>query len=117
MMAGRIGTVRIALKNELNHIGAESPGVFPQKGVGVRGCGGAGHTTPGPPPSPPPRRPTAWFVPGACLPTRCLVSPACVCPTRAGTPKWEHITTQIGMFAFTGLSPEQIDALREDHTV
>lgn len=31
-----------------------------------------------------------------------------------GTPgKWNHITEQIGMFSFTGLSPEQVTKLRE----
>lgn len=25
--------------------------------------------------------------------------------------KWNHITDQIGMFAFTGLTPEQVDVL------
>jgi len=29
-----------------------------------------------------------------------------------GTPgKWDHITSQIGMFSFTGLTPEQVDYL------
>jgi len=30
---------------------------------------------------------------------------------------WEHITDQIGMFAFTGLLPEHVDALRLEHHV
>ncbi|KAK8805458.1 hypothetical protein WA158_002114 [Blastocystis sp. Blastoise] len=30
---------------------------------------------------------------------------------------WSHITNQIGMFSFTGLSPEQIDRLREQYHV
>jgi aspartate aminotransferase len=39
-----------------------------------------------------------------------------------GTPapdggKWEHITDQIGMFAYTGLSAAHVDALRERHHV
>ena len=31
--------------------------------------------------------------------------------------KWEHITSQIGMFAYTGLSAENVDALRADHHI
>ncbi|GAM84577.1 hypothetical protein ANO11243_025730 [Dothideomycetidae sp. 11243] len=31
--------------------------------------------------------------------------------------KWDHITDQIGMFAYTGLKPEQMDALAKDHSV
>lgn len=27
---------------------------------------------------------------------------------------WNHITEQIGMFCYTGLSPEQVDKLRDD---
>ncbi|KAK0400460.1 hypothetical protein QR680_015257 [Steinernema hermaphroditum] len=35
-----------------------------------------------------------------------------------GTPgKWEHITQQIGMFSFTGLSPQQVDHLVKVHKV
>jgi len=30
---------------------------------------------------------------------------------------WSHITSQIGMFAFTGLTPEQMDALMREHSV
>ncbi|KAL0258823.1 aspartate transaminase aat1 [Diplodia seriata] len=30
---------------------------------------------------------------------------------------WSHITNQIGMFAYTGLKPEQMDALAKDHSV
>ncbi|KAK4196991.1 putative aspartate aminotransferase mitochondrial precursor [Triangularia verruculosa] len=30
---------------------------------------------------------------------------------------WSHITSQIGMFAYTGLSPEQMDALAKEHSV
>ncbi|KAL1922646.1 uncharacterized protein VTP21DRAFT_10185 [Calcarisporiella thermophila] len=30
---------------------------------------------------------------------------------------WKHITDQIGMFCYTGLTPEQTDALRQDHHV
>lgn len=30
---------------------------------------------------------------------------------------WEHITSQIGMFAYTGLSPEHVDALRNEHHI
>ncbi|RMD44549.1 hypothetical protein DV735_g572, partial [Chaetothyriales sp. CBS 134920] len=30
---------------------------------------------------------------------------------------WDHITNQIGMFAYTGLSPEQMDALAKEHSV
>ena len=31
--------------------------------------------------------------------------------------QWEHITSQIGMFAYTGLSAEHVDALREGHHI
>jgi len=30
---------------------------------------------------------------------------------------WDHITNQIGMFAYTGLKPEQMDALAKEHSV
>jgi len=30
---------------------------------------------------------------------------------------WSHITSQIGMFAYTGLNPEQMDALAKKHSV
>ncbi|ODV89983.1 hypothetical protein CANCADRAFT_99031 [Tortispora caseinolytica NRRL Y-17796] len=30
---------------------------------------------------------------------------------------WSHITSQIGMFAYTGLSPEQVDTLAKEHSV
>jgi aspartate aminotransferase len=30
---------------------------------------------------------------------------------------WEHITSQIGMFCYTGLTPEHVDKLRSDHSV
>jgi len=36
----------------------------------------------------------------------------------AGSVKnWDHITNQIGMFCFTGMTPEQVDALMRDHSV
>jgi len=30
---------------------------------------------------------------------------------------WDHITNQIGMFAFLGISPEQVEKLKKDHHV
>lgn len=30
---------------------------------------------------------------------------------------WDHITSQIGMFCYTGLSPEQVDRLRHEFSV
>ncbi|KAK9463982.1 pyridoxal phosphate-dependent transferase [Lipomyces oligophaga] len=30
---------------------------------------------------------------------------------------WSHITSQIGMFCYTGLSPQQVDTLRSDYSV
>lgn len=30
---------------------------------------------------------------------------------------WDHIVNQIGMFSFTGLSPEQVKRLEEKHAV
>jgi aspartate aminotransferase len=30
---------------------------------------------------------------------------------------WSHITKQIGMFSFTGLTPEQVDTLRQDYAI
>ena len=30
---------------------------------------------------------------------------------------WSFITQQIGMFSFSGLKPEQVDALREKHGI
>jgi len=36
----------------------------------------------------------------------------------AGSTKdWSHITDQIGMFCFTGLNPDQVKAMREEHHV
>jgi aspartate aminotransferase, mitochondrial len=32
-------------------------------------------------------------------------------------PDWSHITRQIGMFSFTGLSPKQCDALIQEHHI
>jgi len=38
--------------------------------------------------------------------------------TAAGsTLNWSHVVSQIGMFAFTGLSPEEVDALAAEHNV
>jgi len=33
------------------------------------------------------------------------------------TRNWDHITTQIGMFSYTGLTPEQCDKITKDHHV
>jgi len=33
------------------------------------------------------------------------------------TRNWDHITTQIGMFSFTGLTPEQCDRITKEHHV
>jgi aspartate aminotransferase len=33
------------------------------------------------------------------------------------TKNWEHITKQIGMFAYSGLSKDQVMKMREDHHV
>ncbi|KAK9490366.1 pyridoxal phosphate-dependent transferase [Lipomyces doorenjongii] len=33
------------------------------------------------------------------------------------TRDWSHITSQIGMFCFTGLTPEQVDTLRTEYSV
>lgn len=30
---------------------------------------------------------------------------------------WSHITSQIGMFAYTGLNPDQMKTLAEEHSV
>lgn len=30
---------------------------------------------------------------------------------------WDHITNQIGMFAFLGISPEQVEKLIKDHHI
>lgn len=30
---------------------------------------------------------------------------------------WDHITNQIGMFAFTGLKPEHVNRLREEYHI
>lgn len=38
--------------------------------------------------------------------------------TERGTPgTWDHITKHIGMFTFTGLSPEQVDVMVEKHHI
>lgn len=36
---------------------------------------------------------------------------------RGNSNNWEHITNQIGMFCFTGLSQEQVGKLTSDHHV
>eukprot|EP01080_Neovahlkampfia_damariscottae_P012165 gene12165-5655_t len=33
------------------------------------------------------------------------------------TKNWDHITNQIGMFAFSGLSPEEVEAIKEKHHI
>ena len=33
------------------------------------------------------------------------------------TRDWSHLTSQIGMFCFTGLTPEQVEGLMERHHV
>jgi len=33
------------------------------------------------------------------------------------TRDWSHIVNQIGMFAFTGLTPEEVDELREKYHI
>ena len=38
-------------------------------------------------------------------------------PSPAGGGDWSHVDSQIGMFAFTGLSAAQVDRLREVHNV
>jgi aspartate aminotransferase, mitochondrial len=30
---------------------------------------------------------------------------------------WSHITNQIGMFAYTGLKPEEVEKLTKEHSV
>ena len=37
--------------------------------------------------------------------------------TRGNPHNWAHITDQIGMFCFTGLSPEQVGRLTDEHAV
>ena len=58
-------------------------------------------------------------VPLACEQVVCVCAcVCCVCPCvfalRAG---WAHIESQVGMFAFSGLSPEQVLRLRQDFHV
>lgn len=36
--------------------------------------------------------------------------------SRAGE-RWAHVTDQIGMFCYSGLSPEEVRSIREDHHV
>jgi len=33
------------------------------------------------------------------------------------TKNWEHITNQIGMFCFTGISPDQVERLTKDYSI
>ncbi|CAL5220048.1 g1997 [Coccomyxa viridis] len=33
------------------------------------------------------------------------------------TMPWNHVTEQIGMFCFSGISPEQVDSLAKDHSI
>ncbi|KAI9208588.1 aspartate aminotransferase [Polychytrium aggregatum] len=37
--------------------------------------------------------------------------------TYKSTHNWDHITSQIGMFCFTGLKPEQVDRLRSEFSI
>ena len=38
--------------------------------------------------------------------------------TREGsTLNWNHITDQIGMFCFTGMTPEQVEQITKNHSV
>jgi len=37
--------------------------------------------------------------------------------TAGSTLDWSHVVSQIGMFAFTGLTPEEVDALAADFSV
>lgn len=38
--------------------------------------------------------------------------------TDAGNPHdWSHVTSQIGMFAYTGLSPDQVGSLQKDYGI
>ncbi|KAJ3060730.1 Aspartate aminotransferase, mitochondrial [Quaeritorhiza haematococci] len=37
--------------------------------------------------------------------------------THKSSHSWDHITSQIGMFAFTGLKPEQVDRLKSEFSV
>lgn len=30
---------------------------------------------------------------------------------------WSHVTSQIGMFAYTGLNEDQVNRLREEHAI
>lgn len=39
------------------------------------------------------------------------------CPSPLGGDQWTHITDQIGMFSFTGLTPEQCDFLIEEKAI
>ena len=72
-------------------------------GLGLGLAGGARRPNPHPSPSPNPD-PT---------PTLALTLSA-----QAGsTLDWTHVVSQIGMFAFTGLSPEEVDALAAEHNV
>jgi aspartate aminotransferase len=37
--------------------------------------------------------------------------------TFKSTKKWDHITTQIGMFAFTGLNQNQVERLQKEFSI
>ena len=36
---------------------------------------------------------------------------------RGSTLSWNHVTDQIGMFCFSGMTGEQVDRLREEHHI
>ena len=38
-------------------------------------------------------------------------------PPNASFKDWSHITSQIGMFAFTGLSPKQVELITKKHHI
>ena len=37
--------------------------------------------------------------------------------TQGSTKDWSHIQTQIGMFCYSGLTPEQVDRMREEYDI
>jgi len=46
-----------------------------------------------------------------------LANIQCPPPPNTKLTSWSHVTDQIGMFTYTGLTPEQVNALRERHHV
>ena len=37
--------------------------------------------------------------------------------THQSSKKWDHVTSQIGMFCYTGLTPDQVERVRKEYSI